>query len=112
MTSKVRASGLIATAGALAVLALFWGAPAQARKHHHHASGSGAKTDSAAYPNSPNGTPAAGDNGKPVTPKPDAAAKPGPGGSAGSEGAKASTGTPATAYPGAPTDQPSAGAKP
>lgn len=112
MTSKVRASRLFVTTGALAMLALLFAVPAQARKHHHHASGSAAKPDSAAYPNSPTGTPAAGDNGKPVTPKSDAAAKPGPGGSAGSEGAKASTGTPATAYPGAPTDQPSAGAKP
>lgn len=110
MTSRMPASGRIATTGALAVLALLWVAPAQARKPHHHASG--AKPDAAAYPGSPTGAPAAGDHGKPVTPKSDPAAKPGPGGSAGSEGAKASTGTPATAYPGAPTDQPAAGAKP
>ena len=103
MTSKVRVASHI-MAGAFLAFPLVGSAPVWAQ--------SGDKPNSAAYPNAPGGTPAAGDAGKPVEPKGDAGSKPNPAGAAGTEGAKASTATPSTAYPGAPTEQPAAGAKP
>ena len=112
MTSRMRLAGLIVTTGALVALPLVGAAPALAHKHHHHSKGSsGDKPSSVAYPKAPGNTPAAGDNGKPVVPKGDAGAKPEPAGKASTEGAKTSTGTPAAAYPGAPTNQPAAEGK-
>ena len=99
-----------AFAGALIALPLVAAGPALA-KHHHKEKAESAKekVDTTAYPTAPGGMPAAGDKGKPVEPKADAGAKPGPSGKASTEGTAEKIGTPTTAYPGAPGGTPSAG---
>lgn len=98
-------------AGALLALPLLAAGPALARHKHHGHKGHAAQenVNSAAYPRAPGGMPAASDHGKPVMPKADPAAKPGPPAKASTEQAPAKTSVPSTAYPDAPGGTPAAG---